>query len=311
MAQPWTCSACTYQHDAEEAEFLTCALCRAERPPDVEGEEARARKRPRHEEKKDDDVEIGNSSSSSSSSSSSACALTERYSQSNGSAGGQQVVHLRKMLAERDEALVERDKELAETRDQLAEAKQEIKSLRDELEEVREQLTPEPDSAGPVSQAVDDFEDEDGHNETELNVRIARRCEQVKKVSGKAESRLTEMLRILLSFSTLVQSSTPPHSSTHYSSSSSNSAPLVVPRNFFDKINKAEDLRLISRALASRLHDLRKWHNKTKHEDNNANNPELVQLANMGDTMLAQLFNEVNRGLTQAQSELSSRLSRA
>ena len=85
----------------------------------------------------------------------------------------------------------------------------------------------------------------------------------------------------------------------------------MVPRNFFDKINKAEDLRLISRALASRLHDLRKWHNKTKHEDNNANNPELVQLANMGDTMLAQLFNEVNRGLTQAQSELSSRLSRA
>ena len=297
MAQPWTCSACTYQHDAEEAEFLTCALCRAERPPDVEGEEARARKRPRHEEKNDDDVEIGNSSSSSSSSSS-ACALTERYSQSNGSAGGQQVVHLRKMLAERDEALVERDKELAETRDQLAEAKQAIKSLRRR-------------SSGPVSQAVDDFEDEDGHNETELNVRIARRCEQVKKVSGKAESRLTEMLRILLSFSTLVQSSTPPHSSTHYSSSSSSSAPLVVPRNFFDKINKAEDLRLISRALASRLHDLRKWHNKTKHEDNNANNPELVQLANMGDTMLAQLFNEVNRGLTQAQSELSSRLSRA
>ena len=299
MAQPWTCSACTYQHDAEEAEFLTCALCRAERPPDVEGEEARARKRPRHEEKNDDDVEIGNSSSSSSSSSSSpsssssssACALTERYSQSNGSAGGQQVVHLRKMLAERD-------KELAETRDQLAEAKQAIKSLRRR-------------SSGPVSQAVDDFEDEDGHNETELNVRIARRCEQVKKVSGKAESRLTEMLRILLSFSTLVQSSTPPHSSTHYSSSSSSSAPLVVPRNFFDKINKAEDLRLISRALASRLHDLRKWHNKTKHEDNNANNPELVQLANMGDTMLAQLFNEVNRGLTQAQSELSSRLSRA
>ena len=202
-------------------------------------------------------------------------------------------MHLRKMLAERD-------KELAETRDQLAEAKQEIKSLRRR-------------SSGPVSQAVDDFEDEDGHNETELNVRIARRCEQVKKVSGKAESRLTEMLRILLSFSTLVQSSTPSHSSTHYSSSSSSSssAPLVVPRNFFDKINKAEDLRLISRALASRLHDLRKWHNKTKHEDNNANNPELVQLANMGDTMLAQLFNEVNRGLTQAQSELSSRLSRA
>ena len=119
------------------------------------------------------------------------------------------------------------------------------------------------------------------------------------------------MLRILLSRRWCNLHASPLLHALSSSSSSSSSAPLVVPRNFFDKINKAEDLRLISRALASRLHDLRKWHNKTKHEDNNANNPELVQLANMGDTMLAQLFNEVNRGLTQAQSELSSRLSRA
>lgn len=143
-----------------------------------------------------------------------------------------------------------------------------------------------------MSQAVIDFDDEDGRNDTELNEAIVKRCAQIKKISITAEARLTDMLQL--------QSAIHNNRSDH--------AP--PPDSFHDKIVKAFRLGIINDSLAGSLHRLRRWRNLISHEDNNSNNRTLVELVTHEpeEVEMAALMTRVNDGLNRAKASLAGRL---